>query len=107
MSWIALEDWLRAVEFLVSATSVDGPMNLTAPNPVPFAEFARTLGRVLRRPAVLRVPAFALRLAFGREMADEALLSGNRVVPRRLVESGFQFRWPDLESALRATLTLP
>jgi uncharacterized protein (TIGR01777 family) len=106
VSWIALEDWLRAVEFLLSAP-VEGPVNLTAPQPVTFAEFARTLGRVLRRPAVLRVPAFAVRLVFGREMADEVLLGGQRAVPRRLLEAGFGFRYPELEPSLRAVLTAP
>lgn len=104
VSWIALEDWVRAVEFLVEAPSMSGPVNLTAPGPVTFAEFARTLGRVLRRPAFVRVPAFATRLLFGREMADETLLSGQRAFPRRLVEAGFQFRYPELEPALRALL---
>lgn len=104
VSWIALEDWLRAVEFLLQTPSLDGPVNLTAANPVTFNEFARTLGRVLRRPAFLRVPAFAVRLAFGREMAEEVLLSGQRVVPRRLLEAGFVFRYPALEDALRAAL---
>ncbi len=104
VSWIALEDWLRAVEFLLERTELAGPVNLTAPEPVPFADFARTLGRVLRRPAVLRVPAFAVRLAFGREMADEVLLGGQRAVPRRLQEAGFEFRLPALEPALRGAV---
>ena len=104
VSWIALEDWVQAVEFLLVDASLHGPVNLTAPNPVRFAEFARTLGRVLRRPAVLRVPAFVVRLLFGREMAEETLLSGQRAVPRRLREAGFVFRHPDLEAALRALL---
>ncbi len=104
VSWIALEDWLRAVEFLLTEAELKGPVNLTAPEPVPFGEFARTLGRVLRRPAVLRVPAFAVRLVFGREMADEVLLSGQRAVPRRLQEAGFEFQLPTLEPALRWAL---
>ncbi len=104
VSWITLEDWLRAVEFLLTEAELSGPVNLTAPEPVPFGEFARTLGRVLRRPAVVRVPAFAVRLVFGREMADEVLLSGQRVVPRRLQEAGLEFRLPTLEPALRWAL---
>ncbi len=104
VSWIALEDWVRAVEHLMDAASGEGPVNLTAPNPVTFGEFARTLGRVLRRPTVLRVPAFAVRLVFGREMAQEVLLSGQRAVPGRLLQTGFRFRYPELEGALRALL---
>ncbi|MCL6499284.1 MAG: TIGR01777 family oxidoreductase [Firmicutes bacterium] len=104
VSWIALEDWLRAVEFLMNTPSVEGPVNLTAPGAVTFAEFARTLAVVLRRPAFLRVPAFAVRWVLGREMADEVLLSGQRAIPRRLLEAGFRFRYPDLEAGLRAVL---
>lgn len=104
VSWIALEDWLRAAEFLLHNPSLDGPVNLTAPGPVTFDEFARALGRVLHRPSFLRVPAFAVRLVFGREMAEEVLLSGQRAVPRRLLEAGFTFRHPELEGALRWAL---
>ena len=75
-----------------------------APEVPDNAGWTRTLARVLRRPAVLPVPAFALRLLFG-EMADEALLGGARVRPRRLLESGYAFRWPALEPALRAMLS--
>jgi NAD dependent epimerase/dehydratase family enzyme len=105
VSWIALEDWLRAAEFLLEEASVQGPFNLTAPNPVQFREFARVLGRVLRRPVLLRVPAFAVRLVFGREMAEEVLLSGQRAVPRRLLEAGFGFRYPELVEALQRVLS--
>ena len=74
-----------------------------APAPVRNAEFARTLGRVLRRPALIPTPPAALRLALG-EKADELLLAGNRVRPRRLEQAGFRFAFPDLESALRFEL---
>lgn len=103
VSWIALEDWLRAVAFLLEGR-LEGPVNLTAPQPVRFSDFARTLGRVLRRPSLVRTPAFAVRALFGREMADEVLLSGQRAVPRRLREAGFEFRYAELECALRAAL---
>jgi len=104
VSWIALADWVEAVHFLLAHAELEGPVNLTAPHPVQFREFARTLGRVLRRPALLRVPAFAVRLVFGREMAEEVLLSGQRAVPRRLLEAGFTFRHPELGGALEVVL---
>lgn len=106
MSWIALADVTAAMLHLLEAESLSGPVNLTAPNPVTNREFTRTLARVLGRPAFLSVPAFALRLAFG-EMADEALLASTRVLPRRLLDSGFTFRHPELEGALRAVLQNP
>lgn len=104
-SWIHRADWVEAVRFLMERPDARGPYNLTAPQPVSNAEFSRTLGRVLGRPAWLPVPAFALRLVFG-EGAD-FLLTGQFVLPRRLLEAGFTFRYPDLESALRAILGRP
>ncbi len=104
-SWIHRADWVEAVRFLMERPDAQGPYNLTAPQPVSNAEFSRTLGRVLGRPAWLPVPAFALRLVFG-EGAD-FLLTGQFVLPRRLLEAGFTFRYPDLESALRAILGRP
>ena len=76
---------------------------MTSPNPVTNVEFTRTLAAVLRRPAILPVPAFAARLALG-QLADEALLAGARVEPKKLVESGFDFKFPDLGSALENLL---
>jgi uncharacterized protein (TIGR01777 family) len=103
MSWIAMEDLTGAVLHLLSGGGLSGPINVVAPQPVRNADFTRTLAAILRRPAVLPVPAWALRLAFGR-MADEALLSSLRVEPRRLLEAGFKFAHPGLESALRSLL---
>jgi NAD dependent epimerase/dehydratase family enzyme len=80
---------------------VSGPINLTAPNPVTNRAFAQSLGRVLRRPAFMPAPAFALRLALG-EMADALALSGQRVLPEQAEERGFRFKYPALEPALRA-----
>ena len=80
MSWVSLEDVVCALLFAMETGSLAGAVNVIAPNPVTNAEFTRALGRELHRPAVLPVPAFALRLAFG-EMADEALLASARVVP--------------------------
>ncbi len=98
MSWIHIDDVVRAVEFLMEG-DFSGPFNLTAPYPVRNGEFTRTLCEVLRRPCFFHVPSFLLRLLFG-EMADYLLLDGQKVIPRRLMESGFQFLYPDLRKAL-------
>ena len=103
MSWIALDDAVAAVLFVLERTKIVGPVNVTSPNHVTNAEFTRALGRQLGRPAFLSVPAFAVRLMFGR-MADEALLSSIRVQPRNLMEAGFQFSEPDLDQALASAL---
>jgi uncharacterized protein len=102
-SWISIDDHVAAVEHLLTA-DVDGPVNLTAPEPVTNATFAKTLGSVLHRPAVVPIPAFGPRLVLGRELADALLFSGQRVVPKRLSASGFQFAHPQLDAALRAQL---
>ncbi len=100
MSWIALEDVVGAIELLLKNESLRGPVNLTSPEPVTNRQFTETLGRVLRRPVLLPAPAFLLRAALG-EMADEMLLSSARVLPRRLLTSGYRFSEPDLEGALK------
>ena len=100
MSWISLDDVVGALHFLLYTDSLAGPVNLTAPNPLTNADFGHVLGHVLHRPAVATVPAFALRMMFG-EMADTMLLAGQRVLPRKLLAAGFQFRHPTLEEALR------
>jgi uncharacterized protein (TIGR01777 family) len=103
VSWVALDDVVAAFLWLLEKEELTGPFNVTSPEPVTFAELARTLGRVLGRPAFLRVPGFLLRLALG-EMAQETLLSGQRALPKRLLDSGFQFRFPRLEEALHHLL---
>jgi uncharacterized protein (TIGR01777 family) len=100
MSWIALTDVVRALRFMVENESLDGPVNVVAPNPVTNAEFTDTLGRVLGRPTFTIVPAFALKLALG-QMAEDTALASQRVIPRRLSEAGFRFEFPGLEEALR------
>jgi uncharacterized protein (TIGR01777 family) len=102
-SWVGMEDVLGALLFALTHDEVAGPINVTAPNPVTNAEFTRTLGRVLRRPAVIPVPAFALTALFG-EMADAELLGSKRVLPAALQQAGFPFLHPHLEDALRFTL---
>jgi hypothetical protein len=103
MSWISLADAVAAILFLLDTPSLAGPVNLTAPDPVPNAAFTRALARRLRRPALLRVPAFALRLALG-EMADEALLASARAFPSRLTTAGFRFAHPTVDAALAEAL---
>jgi uncharacterized protein len=103
MSWIALADHLRAMEHALATTGLHGPVNFVAPNPVTSAEFAATLGRVLGRPSLVPVPAFALELLYG-EMARATLLAGQRVLPKALLRSEFRFEHPTLEEALRFEL---
>ncbi|MBI4887233.1 MAG: TIGR01777 family protein [Acidobacteria bacterium] len=100
MSWIHRDDWTALVRWAIGNAAVAGPLNATAPNPVTNLEFARTLGAVLHRPALVPAPAFALRLVLG-EMAETAL-TGQRVFPEQAHARGFEFRHPALEPALRA-----
>ena len=101
MSWVALDDWVRAAHFLLGADSITGPVNLVAPSPVPNVEFTTTLARVLGRPTLGIVPEVAVDFLFG-EMGRATLLASQRVHPRRLVAAGFEFAHPTLEQALRA-----
>jgi uncharacterized protein len=100
--WIQLDDVVSALSFCVDEPAAAGAVNVTAPHPVTNAEFSRALGRVLKRPAVLPVPGFALSLLYG-EMA-QIVTTGQRVIPRRLEELGFRFRHPELDAALREVL---
>jgi uncharacterized protein len=102
MSWIAVQDAVRAVEYAMITDSMRGPVNLSAPEPVTNAEFTSTLGRTLHRPTIFPVPIFALKLLFG-EMA-EIVQAGARVTPRKLSAAGFEFQYPKLRPALEATL---
>jgi uncharacterized protein len=102
-SWISLPDEVGAIEHLLTAP-VSGAVNLTAPDPVTNAEFTRTLGTVLHRPTVLPIPSFGPKLLLGSELADALLFTGQRVVPRVLEQSGYEFQHPTLEAALRSLL---
>jgi uncharacterized protein len=102
VSWVAIDDVVAAIERALRSERLAGPANVTAPEPVTNAEYARTLGRVLHRPAVLPAPTPAVKLALG-EFAGE-ILTGARVLPDRLLEDGFEFRYPELEGALRHVL---
>lgn len=104
MSWIHLRDYIAIVRRLIAAPELSGIFNATAPNPVTNRQFTEILSGLLRRPAFFTVPAAVLRLLMGREMSG-LLLGGQRVLPARLLESGFRFRYPELEMALQDTLT--
>lgn len=100
MSWISLPDTLAALLFILKNSSISGPLNLTSPNPVTNGEYTSTLAEVLKRPAFFHIPALALKVLLG-EVAEELLLSSQRVLPARLLEAGFKFHDEKLESALR------
>jgi len=103
MSWIVLDDAVRAIQFALENDTLAGPVNVVAPQAVTNREYTKTLGKVLGRPTIVRMPAFAARAAFG-EMADDLLLASTRMVPERLQQAGFSFNFPDLEPALRRAL---
>lgn len=105
MSWVTLPDVIGLLAYGLADERVRGPFNAVAPEPVTNAQFARTLGAVLGRPAIVPVPALALRLALG-EMADQALLASQRAVPERLLHWGYRFQHPSLEGGLRAVLSV-
>ena len=102
-SWISLDDEIFAIHHLMMTESCTGPYNLTSPNPVPQKKFAKILGRVIRRPAFMPLPGFMIRIMFG-EMGKKLVLEGQHVEPSRLLESGFEFTYNDLESCLRNCL---
>ena len=99
MSWIHRLDWIEMVRWIVQTPQATGPINLTAPHPVTNREFARALGRALRRPALVPAPKFALRIALG-EFA-EYLVTGQRVIPARAQALGYHFRYPEIDIAFR------
>ena len=103
MSWVAMDDVTGAIYHTLTTDSLKGPVNVTAPNPVTNKEFTSTLGEVLKRPAVVPIPAFAAKLAFG-EMANDLLLASTKVAPKRLSDSGYKFQYPELENALKHVL---
>jgi uncharacterized protein (TIGR01777 family) len=102
-SWIHRADLVRLIEFALDYPGLNGPVNATAPHPVEQREFAKTLGHVLRRPAIAPLPAFAARMMLG-EFADELLLNGQRVIPEKATFHGFEFEFPELAPALHEIL---
>lgn len=103
LSWIHLQDEVQIIEFLINHPEIQGAVNLTSPEPVRMKQFTRTFGKLLNRPSWIRIPGFALRLVFG-EMAKEMLLAGQKVIPNRLLEVGYKFKFPTLEPALAESL---
>lgn len=100
MSWVTLEDLVSIVLFVLNEEGLKGPINVVTPYPETNAVFTKTLGKVLGKPTFFAVPAFVLRLALGREMANEMLLSSSRVEPLRLTQAGYVFLYPEIEMAL-------
>jgi hypothetical protein len=103
MSWIAIDDVIGAILHSLGTEALAGPVNMVAPNPATNAEFTKTLGKVISRPTLFPMPAFAAKLVFG-EMGEELLLGSQRVRPAKLLESGYVFKYPELETALRHVL---
>jgi NAD dependent epimerase/dehydratase family enzyme len=98
-SFISLRDEINAIEYLIENSKISGPVNLTAPNPATNSEVTKAMAKVLRRPALLNVPSFALEIVLG-EFSQE-VLGSNRVIPKVLLESGFKFSDPDIVSAIK------
>jgi uncharacterized protein (TIGR01777 family) len=103
MSWISLEDEVRAIRFAMENPAIEGAVNLTAPDPVNNLDFTKKLGKVLHRPTIMPLPEFAVRLIFG-EMGEYLLLGSARVLPKKLIDTGYEFCHADLESALEDIL---
>ncbi|MBU0676860.1 MAG: TIGR01777 family oxidoreductase [Verrucomicrobia bacterium] len=102
-SWVHIRDLCRATEFLLLHDDISGPVNFVSPSPVTNAELTRSLARAVHRPAFMHMPALAARVLIG-EMADELLLASAKVIPKKLVDAGFAFEFPELAAALRALL---
>jgi uncharacterized protein (TIGR01777 family) len=100
VSWVALEDLVRAIDFIFADKNISGPVNIVAPDCVMQSEFAKTLAETLQRPHAMRMPAFVMKILLG-QMADELLLEGQNIYPRRLIDAGFVFNLPDLHIALK------
>jgi uncharacterized protein (TIGR01777 family) len=104
ISWVGIDDVVAAIKLALNDESIRGPLNIVSPQPVTNERFTRALGEALSRPTVMAMPAFAARLAFG-EMADEMLLVSQKVIPKKLQASGFQFEYSDVETALQHYVT--
>ena len=103
MSWITIDDVVRAIEYILNNENIKGPVNMVAPNPVTNKEFTKELGIVLQRPTILKIPSWAIQALYG-EMGKELLLTSTRALPHRLKSSGFDFQFPYLREGLRHIL---
>jgi uncharacterized protein (TIGR01777 family) len=106
MSWVAIDDAIGVIRKALEDEIYAGPYNVVSPNPVTNADFTKTLGKVLGRPTIVKMPGFGAKLLFG-EMGDALLLGGQRVMPKRLKECWYEFKYPELEPALRHVLGRP
>mgnify|MGYP001384173604 CR=1 FL=1 len=104
MSWISLDDHVAAINYAIENENLRGAVNAVSPNPVTNEEFTKTLGDVLYRPTFLPLPEFAVSMVFG-EMGDALLLTSTRVLPKRLEDAGFEFKYPDLKAAIEYAMT--
>ena len=104
LSWVSIDDEVGGILHVLQHEELQGPVNLTAPSPVPFGEYVKALGRALGRPTVIPTPTLGLDLLLGREMVREMLLGGQRVLPAKLQATGYRHRYPDIDSALAAAL---
>jgi hypothetical protein len=103
ISWIHLDDEVGAIKYLLEKEGLRGVFNLSAPHPVTYKQFFKTLGKVMKRPSWFHVPAFMLKILLG-EMAEGLVLSGQRAIPKKLLDAGFEFNYPELENALKDIL---
>lgn len=101
VSWIAIDDVLKIISFMIEHPEIQGPVNVVAPQSVTNEQFTKALGRTLGRPTMLPVPNFVIKLLFG-EMGSELLLASTRVIPQKLIDSDYHFSYPDIDSALKA-----
>ena len=106
LSWIHVDDVAAAIRFIIEHSDLKGAFNLTSPNPVPAKDFYTSLGKAMHRPVLFSVPAFALRLLL-RDMATELFLASQRAIPQNLLHAGYEFRYPDVESALQDIIKKP
>ncbi|HSX03150.1 MAG TPA: TIGR01777 family oxidoreductase [Rhabdochlamydiaceae bacterium] len=104
VSWVALNDVIGAIDYALIHHELEGPMNVTAPNPVIMEEFIKSIAKKLHRPAFFNLPGPLLKLIFGEEMAKELFLASTRAIPQKLLKSGYSFQMPDLETALNSLL---
>jgi uncharacterized protein len=104
LPWISITDQIRAIEHVMETQSLEGPVNVCSPNPVTNSVFTKALGKALKRPTIIPIPLFPLKALYGDEMVKEMLLVSTKVMPTKLLESGFTFTHPTLDVALRAVL---
>jgi len=106
MSWVALDDHIAAINYAIENESLRGAVNATSPQPVTNQEFTKTLGEVVYRPTLIPMPEFVVSMVLG-EMGDELLLTSTKVLPKRLLDAGFEFKYPALKAAIEHAVSEP